>query len=134
MVRFKVVRASRLLLVAAIIVLAAVLALVGAQLLRRDAAPAHSGSANLFGEADGWRMDVTLFMTGERFTTSANLPAYRIAPWQTLDATISKSLSIGGRDLSFKLSLRNLLDEQYEIVDNYPMPGFNFLLKVEATL
>lgn len=47
MVRFKVVRASRLLLVAAIIVLAAVLALVGAQLLRRDAAPAHSGSANL---------------------------------------------------------------------------------------
>ena len=96
--------------------------------------PLHSGSANLFGEADGWRMDVTLFMTGERFTTSANLPAYRIAPWQTLDATISKSLSIGGRDLSFKLSLRNLLDEQYEIVDNYPMPGFNFLLKVEATL
>ena len=47
MVRFKVVRASRLLLVAAIIVLAAALALIGAQLLRRDPAPAHSGSANL---------------------------------------------------------------------------------------
>ena len=91
----------------------------------------HSGSLNLFGEFSGWRLDLTGFATGERFTTSANLPAYRLAPWATLDAAISKSLSVPSGSLRLKLCLNNLLDEQYEVVDNYPMPGFNFLLKAE---
>ena len=82
----------------------------------------------MFGDISGWRADVTLFATGERFTTSANLPAYRLAPWATLDAAVTKNLSLRGNDLSLKLCLNNLLNEQYEIVDNYPMPGFNFLL------
>jgi outer membrane receptor protein involved in Fe transport len=95
--------------------------------------PLHSGSANVFGELDGWRLDVTLFSTGERFTTSANLPAYRLAPWTTLDAAVSKELSVSSGALRIKLCLNNLLDEQYEIVDNYPMPGFNFLFRIEYT-
>ena len=90
--------------------------------------PLHSGSVNVFGSLSGWRGDVTLFATGERFTTSANLPAYRLAPWATLDAALSKDLSLRDKNLSIKLRLNNLLNEQYEIVDNYPMPGFNFLL------
>lgn len=93
--------------------------------------PLHSGSVNLSGDLSGWRADVTLFATGERFTTSANLPAYRLAPWATLDAALSKNLTIRGDELSLKLCLNNLLNEQYEIVDNYPMPGFNFILRIE---
>ena len=90
--------------------------------------PVHSGSVNVFGDFSGWRADVTLFATGERFTTSANLPAYRLSPWTTLDAAVSKNLSLRGKDLTLKLCLNNLLNERYEIVDNYPMPGFNCLL------
>ena len=52
MVRFKVVRASRVLLVAAIVLLAAALALVGANLLRRSPAPTVSGSVNLVDAAN----------------------------------------------------------------------------------
>ncbi|MBP5486984.1 MAG: TonB-dependent receptor [Bacteroidales bacterium] len=93
--------------------------------------PLHSGSANLFGELSGWRADVTMFVTGERFTTSANLPAYRLAPWTILDASLAKSLSLKNGELNLKLCLNNILDEQYEIIDNYPMPGINLILKVE---
>ena len=75
-----------------------------------------------------------MFATGERFTTSANLPAYRLAPWTTLDAAVSKDMSLRSGEMRLKLCLNNLLDEQYEIVDNYPMPGFNFLLRVEYSL
>lgn len=53
MVRFKVVRASRLLLAAVIVLLAVAVALVAAQLLRREPAPTVSGSANLVDAADG---------------------------------------------------------------------------------
>ncbi len=52
MVRFKVVRASRLLLVAVAVLLAAALALVGARLLDRKPEPTVSGSANLVNAAD----------------------------------------------------------------------------------
>ena len=93
--------------------------------------PVHSGSTNIFGSLSGWRADITLFATGERYTTSANLPAYRIDPWATLDAALSKTLALRTSSLRFKISLNNLLNEQYEIVDNYPMPGFNAFLKIE---
>jgi len=89
--------------------------------------PVHSGSANVFACSRGWRADITLFSMGERYTTSANLPAYRLAPWTTLDAAISKTLDSGA---ALKLCLNNLLNERYEIVDNYPMPGMNFLFSV----
>ena len=89
--------------------------------------PLHSGSLNLYGSVSGWRADLTLFATGERFTTSANLPAYRLAPWTTLDAAVSKDISLKEGGLSIKARLNNLLNERYEIVDNYPMPGFNFM-------
>ena len=52
MVRFKVVRASRLLLAAVIVLLAVALALVGTRLLRREPAPTVSGSANLVDAAN----------------------------------------------------------------------------------
>lgn len=93
--------------------------------------PLHSGSANLFGELSGWRADVTIFVTGERFTTSANLPAYRLAPWTTLDASLAKTMPLKTGELNLKLCLNNILNEQYEIIDNYPMPGINFLFKIE---
>ena len=95
--------------------------------------PLHSGSANLYAEHAGWRLDLTAFMTGERFTTTSNLPAYRLSPWATLDAALSKNLDLETGDLSFRLCFNNLLNRQYEIVDNYPMPGLNFLLKVAYT-
>ena len=53
MVRFKVVRASRLLLVLVVMLLAAALALVGARLLRREPEPTVSGTANLVDAASG---------------------------------------------------------------------------------
>ena len=93
--------------------------------------PVHSGSFNIFGDFSGWRMDLTFFASGERYTASANLPAYRIAPWSTLDAAFSKDIPLRSGVLGFKLCLNNILDRQYEVVDNYPMPGFNFLFKVE---
>ena len=93
--------------------------------------PLHSGSGNIFMEILGWRLDATFFATGERFSSSANLPAYRIAPWQTLDASLSKSFKLTGSELALRISLNNILGENYEIVDNYPMPGTNLIARLE---
>ncbi len=94
--------------------------------------PLHSGSADLYATFDGWRLDLICFTTSERFSTSANLPAYRLAPWTSLDAALAKEFKVLGRRATARLSLNNLLDEQYEVVDNYPMPGFNAMLNLEV--
>lgn len=131
--------------------------------------PLHSGSANVYASFLGWRLDITCFMSGERYTTSVNLPAYRLPPWQTLDLSLAKKFSFGskklkdvsdtvygrqysgsdwssdsqyygskgqngnrhGSSLTLRLTGNNLLNQQYEVVDNYPMPGTNVRLTVE---
>ena len=90
--------------------------------------PEHSGSVNVSGLLRRWRADITFFATGERYSTSANLPPYRLEPWFTLDASVSRSFTLGQGILDLRLKLNNLLNEQYEIIDNYPMPGFNLML------
>ena len=93
--------------------------------------PLHSGSGNIFIEIEGWRFDVTVFLTGERYSSSANMPAYRIAPWQTLDASLGKSFRLGGGEIALRVSCNNILGENYEIIDNYPMSGTNFSVRLE---
>lgn len=93
--------------------------------------PLHSGSGSIFIELGGWRFDVIAFITGERYSSSANMPAYRIAPWQTLDATLSKSFRLRNSELAVRVSCNNILNENYEIIDNYPMPGTNLSARLE---
>ena len=93
--------------------------------------PLHSGSGSIFIELGGWRFDVIAFITGEKYSSSANMPAYRIAPWQTLDATLSKSFQLRNSELVVRVSCNNILNDNYEIVDNYPMPGTNLSARLE---
>ena len=58
--------------------------------------------------------------------TSANTADYRIAPFSLSDL----HLSYRREHLSFTLTLNNLLDTQYQVVQGYPMPGRNALLTV----
>ena len=73
MVRFKVIRASRVLLVVAILALAAVLVLVGARLLRREPSPAYSGTANLVDAANGDEAKTTLVFASSGVATGLPL-------------------------------------------------------------
>jgi len=85
--------------------------------------PLHSASFDLFGAWRGFRLQVQGFLTGERFTSSTNREDFRIAPWTTWDAALTWE---GGR-LRLGVQLKNLFNEQYEVVRQYPMPGFHVL-------
>ena len=89
--------------------------------------PRHSGSVNASLTFRGWRADLCWLLTGRRWSNSANLPEFGIRPWQTVDLWLSRSLG----DITLRLSLHNLLNEQYEVVKGYPMPGFHLLGTLE---
>ena len=85
--------------------------------------PVHSASFQLFGTWQGLRLQVDGFVTGARYTAASTRPEYKLAPWTTWDA--SASYAFPGNGLTVRIQLNNLLDEQYEIVKQYPMPGFH---------
>ena len=69
--------------------------------------------------------------TGERWSRSADIADYRLAPWSLSDAALTYTLSLSQR-LALDCSLRcnNLFNQSYQIVQGYPMPGFNAMLSV----
>ena len=85
--------------------------------------PLHSANFRLFWNLGNWSVDLQGFLTGERFTSSTNRPEFRVAPWTTWDASVAYSFS--GSGLSLRLQLNNLLNANYEIIRQYPMPGFH---------
>ena len=85
--------------------------------------PLHSGSAHLLATWRKWSFGWDTMITGERWSRSANTADYRIAPWTVSDASLSRDFTIGRSTLAAGLSLSNIFDYHYQIVQGYPMPG-----------
>ena len=92
--------------------------------------PVHSASFQAFGSWRGFRLRVEGFLSGTRYTAASDRPECRIGPWTTWDA----SLGYGFGRLELEINLRNLFDEQYEIIRQYPMPGFHVLGRLAYSL
>ena len=99
--------------------------------------PLHSGSASLDAGWKGWSLEWNLNCSGGRWSRAANIPDYYIKPWALCDAALSKKILLPKfRNRSEQPSLRagilcdNIFNTPYQIVQGYPMPGFNILLSV----
>lgn len=88
--------------------------------------PRHSGSVVA---AASWRrleLNYSFIYVGERYHNSSNIPANYEPAWYTHDITASYSLRWGQATLRLTAEVNNLLNQQYEVIQNYPMPGRNF--------
>ena len=95
--------------------------------------PWHSGS--VVGSLTGheWSLNYSFCYVGERYHNSCNIPVNREQPWYTHDLGLTRSFSLHAVHCSAALEVNNLLNQQYDVVQNYPMPGRNYkmTLKVE---
>jgi outer membrane cobalamin receptor len=116
--------------------------------------PWHSGSvlANL--AYKDWGLNYSFIYVGERYHNSSNIRANHEEPWYTHDLSLTKDFRIGSLRnpkseirnpksekpynrttakphnrttvLTVQLECNNLLNQQYDIILNYPMPGRNW--------
>jgi outer membrane cobalamin receptor len=104
--------------------------------------PWHSGSAVLNTVWKSWNMNYSFIYVGERYHNSDNKRANYERPWYTHDLTIGKSFHLTprpplhkerGRRLKISAEVNNILNQYYDVVLNYPMPGRNYklILKME---
>lgn len=96
--------------------------------------PRHSGSAVLGAQWRGFGLNYSFVYTGVRYDSYANLLVNRMVPWYTHDLSLSYDTSLRARPLALTLEINNLLNQQYEVVRSYPMPGINFKLKAQWTI
>ena len=96
--------------------------------------PWHSGSAIVGMRWKDWSLNYSFIYTGERYESIANIEENHSKPWYTSDLGLSRSLPMKWGIFDATLEVCNLFNQQYEVVQCYPMPGRNWKLKLQLTL
>ena len=88
--------------------------------------PRHSGSVIVGGEWQRLKLNYSFIYVGERYHNSSNIAANYEQPWYTHDISGSYEMKLRTTLVKATLEVNNLLNQQYEVICNYPMPGRNF--------
>ncbi|MDE6770457.1 MAG: TonB-dependent receptor, partial [Muribaculaceae bacterium] len=93
--------------------------------------PRNSGSASISWLNPWINVALHTTATGERFTTSSNLPETRIAGFAEFGLGIFRTFRYRRVEIEGRLDLLNLFNKQYEIVARYPMPGRSWRVGID---
>jgi len=85
--------------------------------------PFHTLKNNLYITRDTYTLGTTLKYAGERFSTADNAPSGKLDDYLLMDLFVSKKMKVNNLKGNIKFSIKNLMDNQYQIIANYPMPG-----------
>jgi outer membrane receptor protein involved in Fe transport len=100
--------------------------------------PLHSGGVDLCAAWKDWSFSWETVFTGARWSRTANTPDYYIAPWTVSDVSLFRKMTMPAfkdraslPELNAGVTVRNLFNHRYQVVQGYPMPGINLMLSVE---
>ncbi len=100
--------------------------------------PWHSGSVIVSADYRGWALTYSFIYTGERYESVANIVENYAPAWYTHDMALSRDFRIGGpaslKKLKVAVEINNIFNQQYEVVQCYPMPGTNFKIRLRLDL
>lgn len=92
--------------------------------------PWHSGSVVLgldwqSKRGDHYGLNYSFIYVGERYSQQENIIYNHVQPWYTHDLSIYGEWGIKRWWLKANLEINNLLGQDYEVIQNYPMPKQN---------
>ena len=92
--------------------------------------PWHSGSAVVSldwtsSRGDHYGLSYSFIYVGERYSQQENIIYNYVQPWYTHDMTLYGEWGIKRYWLKANLEINNLLGQDYEVIQNYPMPKQN---------
>lgn len=97
--------------------------------------PWHSGSFSLMSDYKSWSFNYSFIYVGERYDGQQNNIQYNyIQPWYTHDLSVQKKINWKKHEFKASFEVNNILNQYYDVVLNYPMPGRTFKLIVSFTL
>ena len=90
--------------------------------------PWHSGSVVINGAWRAFELDYSFIYTGERYEQQDNTPANHMPAWYTSDLALSYNMTTRLARMRLTAEINNLFNQQFEVIQCYPMPGTNFKL------
>jgi hypothetical protein len=95
--------------------------------------PWHNGSVIAGISWNKFDLNYSFIYAGERYHNSSNIRENYEQPWYTHDMTIAKTFNYRKIKIRLSSEVNNILNQYYDVVLNYPMPGRNYkiILKVE---
>lgn len=97
--------------------------------------PVHSGSLVLDAAYRKFSLKYSFLYDGERYSQSYNSLVNYVPAWYTHDLAVLYKCRINkNQQAIILLSVDNLLDQDYDVIVNYPMPGRNFKIGVTLQL
>ena len=88
--------------------------------------PWHSGSLVVGVASDRWTLDYSFIYVGKRYNQQENIRYNYMQPWYTNDVHGSYTFKWGKKRCRLTVEVNNLLDQDYDVILNYPMPKRNY--------
>ncbi len=100
--------------------------------------PVHSGSAVVAlnyasRRGDQYGFNYSFIYVGERYSQQENIPANYMPAWYTHDLTLYGEWGLHRHLLRAQIEINNLLGQDYEVINNYPMPKQNVRCTLSVT-
>ena len=96
--------------------------------------PWHSGSAILGLNYKNWNLNYSFIYAGERYDEQENILYNHMEPWYTSDLSLRYQCTMHNAQCAIMLDVNNVLDQDYEVIVNYPMPGRNYALTLSVEI
>lgn len=96
--------------------------------------PLHTGAASLGWENPWINLAVSAHAVGDRWASNEHLSGTKAKGYGELNVTAWRQFHIGRAKAEIRADVKNLLDQQYEIVKSYPMPGRSWQLSFNVKI
>ena len=90
--------------------------------------PWHSGSVVVGVASDRWTLDYSFIYVGKRYNQQENIRYNYMQPWYTNDVHASYTFRWGKARCRLTAEVNNLLNQDYDVILNYPMPHRNYAM------
>jgi vitamin B12 transporter len=92
--------------------------------------PWHNVSFLLSGSYKKFSVNYSYLYTGERYNQSTNNVYNYVMPWYTHDVAVHYNTTWYKHAFRITAEINNVLNQAYEVVTNYPMPGRNYRFSI----
>ena len=96
--------------------------------------PWHSGSTIVGLSYKNWDLNYSFIYAGERYDEQENILYNHMEPWYTSDLSLRYQFTVNSLRFTAKADVNNMLDQDYEVIVNYPMPGRNYALTLSVEI
>lgn len=96
--------------------------------------PKHSGSFLAKIDYRQWHANYSFIYTGSRYNQKANIIYNYMEPWYTHDFALGYQFKLYQANFNLNAEVNNVLNQYYDVIPNFPMPGRNYRLTLNFKL